>query len=1206
MPRREADHLLWWSAFAAQLYNWNVRWLIYLLFAIPVLCAPDFTSFTFEARDGRYISQGPDYSLSITPHDAILILRGHRIQLQLLDASPDVSLEPLDRAPGQATYLRGRDLRASYQLYRQVRSRAVYPAIDMLFRGNRRYLEYDFEIAAGGNPGRVKLAFDGVDDLRIDSNGDLRLRSGTLEIRQPKPEAYQLIGAVKQPVSVEYQLVAGRHIKFRTGHYDHKRPLVIDPELVFDQAFGGSGNTGASAIALDSQGNIYVTGQTTSADFPTRNAFQAHQGGQPLIASSDLGQTWTDSPLGAAVAVYSITFAPSAPAVMYAATNLGVWKSSDGGATWTLPANKGFPSHPGVIAVDAGSPSLIYAASTQGLFVSIDGGVDWAASAPGVAIGNILTSPTKPGTLFALGTPLNRSTDFGRTWTPLAVSAGAIVFDPTKPGTLIAGNEGVPNLSTSTDNGDTWTPLGGLIFSGSLAIDPVNPANLYATGIVNANTAVLKSTDGGRTFSQVLSGVYGARLAIDPRNPATIYAVLPSSLSRSLDAGKTWSNLPIPGTASTFFVSPLNSRIFAGGSGSTNIFVTKWSPDGTQLLYATYLGGSAQDAATGIAVDTNGSSYVIGSTDSSDFPVTPNSVQSTPAGIFVAKLSPDGSHLIYSALLGRGGNQQSGGIAVDASGSAIITGSGNPPLTPNAVQTTPASVCDSSGYPFFLSGTAFLTKLAPDGGSLIFSTLLGGDCASWGTGVTLAANGDIWVAGTTASIGNPPTANFQVTTDALQPTAGGNYDGFLARFDSSGNLLYGTYLGGSGYDSVGGIALDPAGNIYLTGSSYGFQQVATSGAFRTQPAINCFYDPLMNQGSYSNDEGDAFVMKLDSHASKMMALTYLNVNACTGIGTSIAVDATGSPWILGRIAADQGSTLPTVSPFRIAGDAFLSKLSPDLAQLQFSTYYNGVALALDASGAPYVAGPSYAPSLTTQSAYLAKIDPAPSPVSLDTVAPAGTPGGYYPLPAIAAGEVLRLTGRNLGPSASTPGTLAFNNVLETTVAGVQVTFDGIAAPLLSVSATEIDCISPFELKRPTTTVQVRYNNVASNPVQVPVAHIALNLLAVLNDDFTPNSPANPARPGSTITLYLSGVGDTNPPGQDGTLNPPPPYSAAVPITVNNGDYLVTFSGAAPGLAAGIIQVNFIAPQQSDPNAYAQAGQPQLNYANVVYFSLAIQ
>jgi uncharacterized protein (TIGR03437 family) len=125
-------------------------------------------------------------------------------------------------------------------------------------------------------------------------------------------------------------------------------------------------------------------------------------------------------------------------------------------------------------------------------------------------------------------------------------------------------------------------------------------------------------------------------------------------------------------------------------------------------------------------------------------------------------------------------------------------------------------------------------------------------------------------------------------------------------------------------------------------------------------------------------------------------------------------------------------------------------------------------------------------------------------------------------------------------------------------------------------------------------------------VQVPVTYVALNLLAVLNDNFTPNSPSNPARPGSTIILYVSGTGEAG--LQDGNSNPPAADSSPVSVTVNNGDYPVTYSGPAPGLAAGVVQVNFIAPQQSDPNAYVQAGQdaPNYTYQNVVGFSLAIQ
>jgi hypothetical protein len=118
-----------------------------------------------------------------------------------------------------------------------VRSRGVYPGIDMLYHGNQDRLECDFELAAGSDPNRIRLAFEGIDEPRIDTNGGLLLRSGSFEVRQPKPIAYQLAGSIKTPVSVAYSIDAAHHVRFRTGRYDHKRPLVIDPEIVFSRDF---------------------------------------------------------------------------------------------------------------------------------------------------------------------------------------------------------------------------------------------------------------------------------------------------------------------------------------------------------------------------------------------------------------------------------------------------------------------------------------------------------------------------------------------------------------------------------------------------------------------------------------------------------------------------------------------------------------------------------------------------------------------------------------------------------------------------------------------------------------------------------------------------------------------------------------------------------------------------------------------------------
>jgi len=299
------------------------------------------------------------------------------------------------------------------------------------------------------------------------------------------------------------------------------------------------------------------------------------------------------------------------------------------------------------------------------------------------------------------------------------------------------------------------------------------------------------------------------------------------------------------------------------------------------------------------------------------------------------------------------------------------------------------------------------------------------------------------------------------------------------------------------------------------------------------------------------------------------------------------VDSTGQPWIAGNLDSAKPSEPQTAIPFQIAiGSGFVSKFSADFKQLLFSTYFDSVAgIAVDSSGLAYVAGTGPYSTAGTEPAYIAKIDPAAPAISLNSVLSAAPSITFYSTAAIAPGEVLRILGSQMGPATSTPGIIV-SGVLATTVAGVQVTFDGVAVPLLSVSAQEIDLVAPFELAgKSTTTVQVQYNGVQSNAVQVGVIPASVQILGVFNGDFTPNSASNPAQPGSIMILYFSGAGQTSPPSVDGQVNAAPFASFSGPVQINapdnNPPYLpVSYAGAAPGLAAGIFQVNFVAPQQS--------------------------
>jgi uncharacterized protein (TIGR03437 family) len=633
-------------------------------------------------------------------------------------------------------------------------------------------------------------------------------------------------------------------------------------------------------------------------------------------------------------------------------------------------------------------------------------------------------------------------------------------------------------------------------------------------------------------------------------------------------------------------------------SGFGTAFVSKWSPDGSQLLYTTSFGGSGLTNATAIAVDSEGSAYVAGYTSSPDFPVSSNAVQKTlaaPFDAFVAKFSLDGSQMVYSTLLGGAGSEQAYaqafGIAVDSGGNVLVTGATqgtNFQVTPNAFQSAPGPGCSQSTIYLGLAtaGDAFVTKIAPDGASLVYSTLLGGSCATLGQAIALDASGNAWVTGKTES------RDFPVTVGALQTQfGGGGFDGYVAQFTAAGSLTYASYLGGGGYDTATGIALDSAGNLYVAGVSNGLPQSASSGGFQPHPGPPC---SILNGGPPELiPAGAPFVMKLAPDASSVSDLTYLG-GGCLA-SASVAVDSSGAPWVAGSSLIGPNPSIPTVSPIQVGGPGFLGKFSSDFTQLLFSTYFQAVnGLRLDSSGLGYIAGADRL--TTTQLGFVAKVDPTPPQISLDQVLTTGSVvfesnAGI----GVAPGEVLRLIGKGIGPTAVTPGIVNSAGFVTSSVAGVEVTFGGVPAPLLSVSAGEIDCVAPFEILsqagstsiQSTTSIQVQYNGARSNPVSMPVVATAVEVLAVLNPYFTANSSSSPVNMGSTMSLYLAGVGQTNPPSQDGQVNQSPLAQSGIPIQlqysepdIDNGvtqNLQITYSGAAPGLIAGILQLNFAAP-----------------------------
>jgi hypothetical protein len=377
------------------------------------------------------------------------------------------------------------------------------------------------------------------------------------------------------------------------------------------------------------------------------------------------------------------------------------------------------------------------------------------------------------------------------------------------------------------------------------------------------------------------------------------------------------------------------------------------------LLYSTYLGGSGDDQPSGIAVDSTGSVYVAGYTDSIDFPLA--TLGSLPAGsthVFVAKLDPTGSNLVYADYIG--GNSQDYGyaLALDGANDVYITGStasSDFPLV-NPYQAT---------YPG--SFNAFLSKVSANGSSLLYSTYLGGNGSDQPTSVAVDGLGEMVVAGNTTSTNFPMANAYQATVSANQGGVWGNY-GFVTKFTADGSaLVYSTYLGGSAnvaydcgypcwpspYSAVAGVAVDGSGNAYAAGVTNTYNFPTTSSAYLTTNTVQ-------------EDGTVGFVSQFSTSGSLNYSTYFYESSGLLTSIAAIAVDNSGSAYVTGVAFSD--GTFPITSTsicdpgvYGFAcGYAFVSKFDPTGSTLQYSTFLgpnnnaSPQAIALDANNDAYV------------------------------------------------------------------------------------------------------------------------------------------------------------------------------------------------------------------------------------------------------------
>jgi len=625
-------------------------------------------------------------------------------------------------------------------------------------------------------------------------------------------------------------------------------------------------------------------------------------------------------------------------------------------------------------------------------------------------------------------------------------------------------------------------------------------------------------------------------------------------------------------------------------------FVIKLDPTGA-VVYATYLGGGGQDNGLAIAVDSAGDVYVAGTTTPSNttgvnnFPVTSSAafpaVSKLGSDAFVAKLNPAGSQLLYATYLPGMGWGPPLAMTIDRSGNAYVAGLANPSLV--SVPTTSGSFQTASSSSRL---TGAVAKLNASGSALVYATYLGGtgsannSAGDVPTGIAVDPSGNAFVTGFTVSV------DFPVTSGAFQTKPPNKIDAaFISKLNAAGSgLIYSTYLGGTGSDSGQAIRLDAQGNAYVLGTTYSTDFPVTAGAFQSVARAPWAYAVSPSR----------FVSKFSVNGSGLVYSTYLSG------ASALDVDPTGNAYVAG--AAGPGFPVTGGAYQRcFAGggnDAFSAQFTPN-GTLVNGTYLGGSApdaanaIAVGTDGSVYIAGdtnstdfPGINPRIQDQNFLVHLLIDDPKKQDSPCMALVLQNAASFVEGPVAPGEIVTLRGAGFGPEMGmgplfTPGPTA--NV-STSAGGVRLFFNDIPAPLLYVQAQQINAIVPWELAgQPTAQVHVEYLGSATDTATIRLATSAPGIFlqnfdsqqgAILNDDGTVNSAANPAKTGSVIAIYGTGGGSTNTPGITGAFWPSDSLirlTLPVSVTVGGLDAPVVYAGSAPALITGFFQINVRVP-----------------------------
>ena len=1088
---------------------------------------------SFEANTGqtdsavKFLSRGRGYTLFLTSDEAVLAVGGSKpenrnsrfeirnsnpqarnssvVRMRLLGANPAAKIRGEKELPGKTNYFLGNDpkkWRASVPTYAEVRYAGLYPGIDLVYYGNQRQLEFDFVVAPSADPKAIALevgaglvlARPAAQSLRAAGHGRPRgsplqiAANGDLVIPTKGGELRFHKPLVYQMVGGERQPVGGEFALLEKHTVGFRLGSYDRAKaLVIDPALAFSTFLGGSG---GDAGNAIAVDSTGNV----------YVGGR--TASIDFpvtpGAYQTTNHVGNGSTAFVTKLNPTGTALVYS-TYLG----GSGGETASA------------IALDTAGNAYVAGSTASSDFPVTPGAFQTTNRAAVQGSTNAFVTKLNPtGTALVYSTYLGGSGGQGNSTSD---KANAIAVDA-------AGNAYVAGQSFSAD-----FPVTQGAFQTSNDCTANECANAFITKLNPTGTALVYSTYLGGSGGNRLGffGDIGNAIATDAAGDAYVTG----------QAGS--SDFPVtPGA--------YQSTNLAAANESANAFVTKLNPAGTALVYSTYLGGSGNDTANAMAVDSAGNVYAAGQTSSTDFPVTAGAFQTTNhasnngPNAFVTKLNPAGTALVYSTYLGG-----SGGVI------------------------------------------NLMSTLA----------MWGGDVA---TGLAIDSSGNAYLTGSTASTNFPVTEGaYQTTNNDQPPCVGGcigGYNAFITELSSAGSaLVYSTYLGGNGInpgelvgvaefgfgDQANALALDNSGNVYVTGSAVSYDFPVTAGAFQT--TLNSQY-------------GNAFIAKLNMSATSTAIAPTVTVTPASSTITSaqpltvtVSVSGgsgnptpTGTVTLVSGIYASPATTLSGGSATinipagslqaepagYLSPDELIAKYLPDTAS---SSTYN------PSTGAAsvYVVAPNI--SVTPSSSTLTWAQSQSQALSVAMVTTGGTGN---PVP---TGTVTLTTGSySSGPTALSGGSATITIPPATLTTGfniLNVKYSGdsnytpenpAGSALVTVGAVTVSVVPSATTIKSTQALPVSITVSAGSGSPTPTG-----LVTLVSSSYT--SAATPLAGGSaTITI----PGGTLAPGVDileasyGEGN----YAGAsgqASVTVTGGTPGFTITGTAVTVTPGPIAVSTI-------------------------------